>query len=460
MKARKYLLNWASGEMRVFMNKESVFWRDLSHPPIKLERGEGVYLIDEDGNRYLDAASGAAVCSLGHGNGEIAQAFLRQTEQLNYAHMSKFYSQSLADLARELVSISPGNITKVHPVSGGSEANETAIKLARMYHVVRGEKRKYKIISRGSSYHGATLGALALSGKTLRQETYSPMMLPNPKISPAYCYRCPYGKNPDTCSLECADDLERAIVQEGEKTVSAFIAEPISGSSAPGVHPPDEYWVRIREICDKYSVLLILDEVMSGMGRSGKWWGIDYSGVKPDIISSAKGIGAGYTPLGAILIDDTIFQTLSESESSLNHGFTYGGNPISAAVGAKVIEIIKRQNLLDNVTNAGKTLLNGLRESIADHGNVGEIRGRGLLIGVEFVKNKKTKEPFAKEYNLPDRIRTACLNEGIYVYPGGSTVNGVRTSQIMIAPPFIVNEDHVSRIVEGLESAISQVLGV
>jgi len=441
------------------MNSQSVFWRDLSNPPIKLERGEGVYLIDEDGNRYLDAASGAAVCSLGHGNEEIAEIFRKQASQLNYAHMSKFYSQSLADLAKELVSISSDNITKMHPVSGGSEANETAIKLARMYQVQRGAQRKYKIISRGSSYHGATLGALALTAKTVRQETYSPMMLPNTKISPAYCYRCPYGKSPATCSLECADDLERAIIQEGEKTVAGFIAEPISGSSAPGVHPPDKYWVRIREICDRYDVLLILDEVMSGMGRSGKWWGIDYSGVKPDIITSAKGIGAGYTPLGAVLIDDTIFRTLRETRGNLNHGFTYGGNPISAAVGAKVIEIVKRENLLKNVAKTGGKLVNRLQESIFDHGNIGEIRGRGLLIGVEFVKDKATKEPFSKEYNLPDKIRTACLNEGIYVYPGGSTINGVRSSQIMIAPPFIIDDEHVNSIVNGLESAIPKVLG-
>lgn len=416
-------------------------------------------MFDRDGRRYLDAASGAAVSSIGHGNEEVAEAMAEQAKKIDFAHLSKFYARSLVDMAAGLVDISPGEITRVHPVSGGSEANETAIKLARVYGIQRGEPEKYKIISRRSSYHGATLGALALSGKTKRQRAFAPMMATNPKIAAAYCYRCPYGRKPSMCSLECAEDLERAIVQEGEDTVAGFIAEPVSGSSAPGVHPPDGYWGRVREICDEYGVLLIVDEVMSGMGRTGRWWGIDHSGVVPDIISVAKGIGAGYSPLGAILIHENIYEVIKETGGALNHGFTYGGNPISAAVGAKVIEIIRRDNLVDRVVKLGQVLLERLRTALGDHPHVGEIRGRGLLVGVEFVRDRETKEPFEEEYDLPGRLRSTCLDHGVYIYPGGSTVNGTRSSQVLLAPPFIVTGEQVDELVQGLRVAIEEVLG-
>lgn len=436
----------------------SVFWRDLTDPPLIIDSGKGVYLYDEEGNEYLDAASGAAVCALGHGNSEIAGVMKEQAEKLNYTHTSDYASRPLIDFSERLASISPENLTKVHPVSGGSESNETAIKLARTYHKMKGDSERYKIVSRSSSYHGATLGALSLSGKTSRQRDYAPMMMPNPKIAPAYCYRCPFGKSPDSCSLECADDLERAIVQEGEGTVSGFIAEPVSGASAPGVHPPDEYWERIRDICDKYGILLIVDEVMSGMGRSGKWWGIDHSNVEPDMICSSKGLGSGYTPLGAVVIHDKIYRTVKESDGSFNHGFTYEGNPISSAVGSAIIKIMQRDGLVDQAATMGNELLGRLKESFGDHPNVGEIRGRGLLIGIEFVRDRKTKEPFGRETNLPVRIREAGIDHGIHVYPGGSPINSVWTDHVMLAPPFTITEEHVDEIVSGLRGAVDEVI--
>ncbi len=440
------------------MAESSVFWRDLKSPPLKVERGEGVYLYDAEGKRYLDAASGAAVCSLGHGNGEIAAALKEQAEELNYAHMSGFFSEPLADWTEKLVTVSPADLTKVHPVSGGSEANETAIKLARKYHIERGDQRKYKIVSRSTSYHGATLGALSLSGKTSRQEPYAPMTAPNPKISPAYCYRCPYGERPETCSLECAGDLERAILQEGKDTVAGFIAEPVSGSSAPGVHPPDRYWKRIRKICNRYDVLLIVDEVMSGMGRTGRWWAIQHSGITPDIISASKGLGAGYTPLGGVIIHDDIYRTVKNGDGSMHHGFTYGGNPVSAAAGSRVIDIMRRDNLVQKAKNTGEKLLARLKDAFADHPNVGEIRGRGLLIGLEFVRDEDTRKPFERAEGLPGRLRRACLNRGVHIYPGGSPANGRRTTQIMIAPPFIIGEEHVDEIIAALAGSIAEVI--
>jgi adenosylmethionine-8-amino-7-oxononanoate aminotransferase len=281
------------------------------------------------------------------------------------------------------------------------------------------------------------------------------MMLPNPKISPAYCYRCPYDRNPDRCSLECASDLERAIIQEGESTVAGFIAEPVSGSSAPGVHPPDRYWDKIREICDEYGVLLIVDEVMSGMGRTGKWWAIEHSNIEPDIISSSKGLGGGYVPLGAIIVDDNIHKAVKNGEGSMHHGFTYGGNPVCAAVGSRIIQIMDREELVGRAASMGKKLLQSLRDSLGDHRHVGDIRGRGLLMGLEFVKDRTTKEPF--ENSLPRRLRQACLDNGLYVYPGGSPVNGQKTTQIMIAPPFIIEEGHIEEIVDGLLKSIGEV---
>jgi len=436
----------------------SVFWRNLTDPPLIIDRGKGVYLYDEEGNEYLDAASGAAVCALGHGNSEIANVMKEQTEKLNYTHTSDYASRPLIEFSERLASISPEGLTKVHPVSGGSESNETAIKLARTYHKMRGESERYKIVSRSSSYHGATLGALSLSGKTSRQRDYAPMMVPNPKITPAYCYRCPFGETPDSCSLECADDLERAIVQEGEETVSGFIAEPVSGASAPGVHPPDEYWERIREICDRYGILLIVDEVMSGMGRTGKWWGIDHSDVEPDMICSSKGLGSGYTPVGAVVIHDDIYRTVKEADGSFNHGFTYEGNPISSAVGSKIIEIMERDGLVGRAAAMGDKLLTRLKELLGDHPNVGEIRGRGLLIGVEFVRDKSTKEPFGRESDLPVRIREAGIDKGIHVYPGGSPINGVWTDHVMLSPPFTITEDHVNEIVSDLRDAVDEVI--
>lgn len=438
--------------------KYSVFWRNLTDPPLILDKGEGVYLYDENGNKYLDAASGAAVCALGHGNEEIAEAMDKQARKLNYTHTSDYGSRPLIDFADNLVAVTPESLTKVHPVSGGSESTETAIKLARTYCKHRGEAERYKIISRAASYHGATLGALSLSGKTSRQRDYAPMLKGNPKITPAYCYRCPFGEKPDSCSLECADDLERAIVQEGEETVSGFIAEPVSGASAPGVHPPDEYWERIREICNKYGILLIVDEVMSGMGRTGKWWGIDHSSVEPDMICSSKGLGAGYSPLGAVVIHDKIYRTVKDASGGFNHGFTYEGNPISSAVGIKVLEIMKRENLVERAGVMGEKLLDRLRNDLGDHPNIGEIRGRGLLVGLEFVRDGETKEPFGRESNLPVRIREAGIDYGIHVYPGGSPINGLWTDHVMIAPPFTITEEHVNKIVSGLLSAVDEVI--
>lgn len=438
--------------------KKSAFFRDLTRDPILITHGEGVYLYDEHGKRYLDGASGAAVACLGHGNRELAELMLEQAQRLSYAHPSKFATAPMLELADKLTARAPEVLTRVYFTSGGSEANETAMKLARQYHLVQGRTSKYKIISRRTSYHGATLGALSISGQVGRRQLFAPMMLPEPMIAPTACYRCPFGKEPSSCAFECADDLETVVLNEGPEHIAAFFAEPIVGSSAPGRHPPDGYWQRIREICDQYDILFIADEVMSGNGRSGKWWAMQHSEVSPDIITTAKGIGAGYTPLGAVLLREEIYQAMREVPGNFRHGHTYSGNPLSCAVGSRVIDIIEREGLLDNVAYMGHLLLHRLIEALADHPHVGVVRGRGLLLGVEFVEDKKTKRPFAAEKNLRTKFSHACLDEGLYIYQGGGSVDGIRGDHALLAPPFIINEDHVDEIVRVFGHAVDRVM--
>jgi adenosylmethionine-8-amino-7-oxononanoate aminotransferase len=436
----------------------AVFLRDLGREPILIDRAEGVYLFDRAGKRYLDAASGAAVTSLGHGNLELAQVLFEQARRLNYAHPSKFVTSEVAELAEKMVARAPEGLTRVLFTSGGSEATEAAVKLARQVHLARGATDKYKVITRRNSYHGSTLGALALSGQTGRRQPFVPMLMSQPMIAPTSCYRCPFGQEPRSCSLECADDLETTLLSEGPENVAAFIAEPIVGSSAPGRHPPDGYWRRVREICDRYQVLLVADEVMSGNGRSGKWWAMQHTGVVPDMITTAKGIGAGYTPLGAVLVKGEFVEDLRKIDESFRHGHTYAGNPLSCAVGSRVIDIIERDGLLANVHRMGVRLLRRLEETFFDHPNVGVIRGRGLLLGVELVADRASKRPFPAELGIRSRFSHACLAQGLYLYQGGGHIDGHSGDHAMLAPPFIIDESGVEEIIAMMATALEEIL--
>lgn len=441
---------------RTSYHDSALLVRDLASEPILITRGEGVYLYDATGKRYLDAASGAAVACLGHGNTEIAEVLKEHAATLSYAHPSKFVTEVTLELAERLAARAPEGLTRVFFTSGGSESNETAFKLARQYHLLKGNSNKYKIVTRRTSYHGATLGALSVSGQVTRRQFFTPMMMAQPMIAPTACYRCPFGQEPESCHFECADDLETALLNEGPENVAAFIAEPIVGSSAPGRYPPDGYWQRIREICDTYDVLFIADEVMSGCGRSGLWWAMQHTGVSPDLITAAKGIGAGYTPLGAVLIREEIFQTLARHKSSFRHGHTYSGNPLSCAVGCKVIEIIERDNLLANVTAMGSYLLARMREVLGSQPHVGRIRGRGLLLGIEFVADKATRRPFDAALGVRSKFAQACLNEGLYLYEGGGNVDGVQGDHALLAPPFVINQVQVDDLVRMMQAALEK----
>ena len=443
----------------------ALFPRVPGQTPRLVVHGDGVYLYDEAGRRYLDGAAGAAVCALGHGHPELLRAIEGQLHELAYAHGLTFATPALLAAAERLARTAPGGGPwRAYFVSGGSEAVETALKIARQLALARGEGTRFKVLTRRVAYHGATLGALALSGQPARRRAFAPLMPPiAAKVAPAYCYRCPFGRTPDRCALECAQDLERAVLEEGPENVLAFLAEPVSGSSAPGAHPPDDYWRVVREICNRHGLLLIADEVMSGLGRTGRWWAIEHGRVVPDLIVTAKGLGAGYVPVGAVLVPEALYRELVEAEPpegpGFVHGFTFGGHPVAAAAAAATLEIVERDGLVRRAAELGDRLLRGLREALGAHPHVGRIEGRGLLLGIEFVRDRRTKEPFPVTARVRQRVAEAALERGLYVYPGGGSADGVRGDHVLIAPPLVIAPEQLDELVEKLKAAVEAALG-
>ncbi|MGA1792602.1 MAG: aspartate aminotransferase family protein [Thermoplasmatota archaeon] len=433
-----------------------IFYRDLAKKYIMVDRGEGIYLFDNKGNRIIDGAAGAAVVCLGHGNERVVKALKEQAEKLAYTHMSTFTNEPVLRLSAELIKLLPRRLNRVYFASGGSEAVETCLKLARQYHVENGNIQKYKVISRSTSYHGATIGALSMTGHYPRRKHYLPLLAQFPRISTPYCWRCQFGKVPESCSFECAYDLERVINSEDPENISAFIAEPIIGASAPAVGPPRGYYRIIQKICHKYDVLFIADEVMTGYGRTGKFFAMEHYEVFPDMIALSKGISSGYSPLGALIIDQKIYDVISKAPgSAFVHGHTFAGNPLSAAVGLEVIKIIQEEGYVDRVARLGEYFLKGLN-TLKRHPMVGDVRCVGLLAGIEFVHDRKTKKPYPVEYKVGSRLQQICLDNGLYVYPGrvSSIVDG--GDHIMLAPPFIVTEEQLDEIVDILDQSIAQ----
>jgi adenosylmethionine-8-amino-7-oxononanoate aminotransferase len=340
-------------------------------------------------------------------------------------------------------------------VSGGSEATEAAIKLARQYFLERdGSTRKYKIISRWTSYHGNTLGALSVSGKAGLMKKYDPLLLKFPHIDSAYCYRCEFGLFPDTCDCPCAKSLEKAILREGSENIAGFIFEPVTGSASPGSYPKKEYYKIIREICDKYDILMIADEVMNGFGRTGANFGVDNFDVIPDIMCIAKGISSGYAPLGGIVVSDRIAGVFRNGTGKFTHGHTFSGNPLSCAVGCKALEILVRDRIVDNAREKGRLLLDLLKEELKDCPIVGDIRGLGLQLGIEFVKDKGTKAPFEK--SISGKITKIGLKNGIVVYPGSGNVDSTKGDNILLTPPLIITEEQVYDITKKLKETFNE----
>lgn len=419
--------------------------------------GEGVYLFDENGKRYLDACGGAAVVTIGHGVPEIIDAIAQQARQLSYVHSSQFSSPVSAELASVLAAKFPGpnQHARVHYTSGGSEATETAIKIARAYWLARGETQRYKIISRWGSYHGTTLGALSASGNKMRRQAFAPLLpAAMEHISACFCYRCPLGLAYPSCALACAEDLEQAISKTGKESVAAFICEPVVGASS-GAPPPDGYLQKIREICDTHGILMIADEVMTGAGRTGKYFAVEHWGVVPDMILLAKGLSSGYAPLGAVLAGEKIWRAIESGPGSLDHGFTYQGHPPSLAAGLAVQRYIEKHNLLERSRQRGEYLAKKL-ESLRALPCVGDVRGKGLLQTVEFIADKCTKAPFAKEFNFNFRLFENMQARGVMVYPMRGTVEG-GGDHVLIAPPFVIEEAQIDFLVEQMAQALDEV---
>lgn len=439
------------------MNDANVFYRDVKKKYPVLVKGEGVYIWDREGKRYIDGCAGALVCNIGHGVKEIAQVMAAQAEQLSFAHGSRFSSPAIIGLARRIAEKAPGSLNKVYFVSGGSEATESALKLARQYFLERDKKsQKYKVIARWHSYHGNTIGALSMSGHVPRRRKYQPLLCDFPHIPAPYCYRCAFNLKYPECDLKCAWALEQAIKMEGPENVAAFIAEPVVGAAAGALVPPAGYYEVIREICTKYDVLFIADEVMCGLGRTGKFFAIEHWGVVPDVIVCAKGLGSGYTPLGAMIVKDEIWEVFRQGSGKFVHGYTYGGNPLSCAVGCAVFDYLQKHNLVENAAVMGDYLKSRLKELEATNPIVGEVRGLGLMLGIELVKDKRTKEPFDASMGIAERATLACMKHGVVVYPGQGCADGVNGDQFLVGPPLIISKREADELVEGIKAGLDE----
>jgi adenosylmethionine-8-amino-7-oxononanoate aminotransferase len=421
--------------------------------------GDGIEIIDSEGKRYIDACGGAAVSCLGHSNQRVINAINRQSQQLPYAHTSFFSTQVAEELADRLVDAAPKGLSHVYFVSGGSEAVEAALKLARQYFVEKGQPQRRHFIARRQSYHGNTLGALAIGGNAWRREPFLPILIEAHHVSPCYAYReqRPH-ETEEAFAQRLADELENKILELGENTVAAFVAETVVGATTGAVPPVREYFKKIRAVCDKYGVLLILDEIMSGMGRTGYLFACEEDGVTPDILTIAKGLGAGYQAIGATLVSNEIYNTIVDGSGFFQHGHTYIGHATACAAALEVQRVIEEERLLENVQARGEQLRSLLHAQYATHPFIGDIRGRGLFVGVELVQDRVSKAPFDPKKKLHSVIKQEAMKRGLMVYPMGGTVDGINGDHVLIAPPFICTPAQIEIIVSRLTDAVDAAL--
>jgi adenosylmethionine-8-amino-7-oxononanoate aminotransferase len=421
--------------------------------------GDGCFLIDENGKRYFDGSGGAAVSCLGHSNQRVKDAMIEQLDQLAFAHTGFFTSQPAEALADLLVANAPANIDRVYFVSGGSEAVESAIKLARQYHIENGEPQRQHLIARRQSYHGNTLGALAVGGNEWRRQQFAPLLVDVSHIAP--CYE--YAERQQVETLEeygerVAAELETEIKRLGEDKVMAFLAEPVVGATLGAVPAVEGYFRRVREICDRYNVPLILDEVMCGMGRTGHLFACDAEGVTPDILCIAKGLGAGYQPIGAMMCSNKIYNAIENGSGFFQHGHTYLGHPVAAAAAHAVVSEMLENNLTDQVHARGEYLHAALQTRFAQHPHVGDVRGRGLFRGIEFVADRETRQPFDPSLGIAGKLKKAAFNNGLICYPMAGTRDGKNGDHVLLAPPFIATESELDAALDALEAAVEQVI--
>ena len=428
-------------------------------PPVAVE-AHGSTIRDAAGREYLDAAGGAIVVNVGHGRQSIADAMADQAARIAYAHGSAFTTEPLEAYAREVGPHLPVDEPAIYPVSGGSEAIESALKLARAYHLARGDGDRWIVFARWGSYHGNTLGALDLSGRRPLRRPYEGWLGRFRHVSAAYPYRAGYpGANALGTADELAGELDRAFEAAGPGTVAAFVAEPIVGATLAAVEPPDGYWRAIADVCRRHGVLLVADEVMTGFGRTGRWFGVDHWGVRPDILVAAKGASSGYWPFGFVAASGSIHEAVTASGATFVHGFTYSHSPVGAAVAREVLRILETEDLVAASATKGARLRSLLDASLADHPAVGEIRGRGLFVGVELVADRESRDPFPRAARVTERIVDAARDRGLLVYSGTGVANGVDGDTILLGPPFVVTDAELERIASTLAEAVEAGVG-
>jgi len=439
------------------LHEHHLFPRDLERDFPLAVKGEGVWLWDSDGNRYLDGCSGANVTGIGHGVREIADALAEQAAQIAYVPPQHFLHKKVLQFSDMLIDMAPKGYSRVMLLSGGSEAMENAFKIARQFHVLSGAASKYRIVSRWRGFHGNTLAADAAGGHTLRRSIYMPMLMPVPHIVPSYCYRCPFDKSYPGCSIDCACDLEKTIVQEDPASISAFCAETMVGAAAAALTPVPEYYKLIREICDRYNVLWIADEVMTGVGRTGTFLAIEGWNALPDLVVLAKGLSSGYQPLAAILIHDRVFRVFEEHRAAFIGGHTYNAHPVTASAGIAVLNYIQKHGLMEGVAQKGSLLEKGLRNLAENEPMIGDIRGRGLMWGMEFVKDHSTREPFDPHQSLAKTVMLRAMERGLIIYPVVGLADGQRGDGALICPPLVINEDEIDTLLHMLAETLVQV---
>jgi adenosylmethionine-8-amino-7-oxononanoate aminotransferase len=432
-----------------------IIHRNLRQAPPVAVSAQGVLVRDSRGNTYIDASGGAAVSSLGHGHPDIIDAMHRQIDRLAYAHTSFFTSEPAEELAERLAAGAPQGLTEVYFVSGGSEAMETAMKLARQYFVETGRPERTTFIARRQSYHGNTLGALAVGGNEFRRRHFAPLLIDVPHVAPCYPYRDRAEGQPlADYTAGLLRDLEAAILAAGPEKVIAFCAETVAGATGGAIPPTPGYFAGVRALCDRYGILLLVDEVMCGMGRCGTMYAIEQEGVVPDIVTIAKGLGAGYQPIGAVLAQAALVDQLRLRSGVFQHGHTYIGHPVAAAAALAVQKVIERDDLLAQVRMRGEALKRILADAFGAHQHVGDIRGRGLFMALELVRDRATRQPFAPERKLHAAIKAQAMQRGLMVYPMGGTIDGERGDHVLLAPPFIATRAELDTIANRLAGAI------
>ncbi len=419
----------------------------------------GITITDAAGRTYIDASGGAAVSCLGHGHPDVLRAMHAQIDRIAYAHTSFFTTEVAEELADHLIAHAPAGMSHVYLVSGGSEAIEAALKLARQYFVEKGEPQRRRFIARRQSYHGNTLGALAVGGNAWRRQQFAPLLIDVTHVAPCYEYRDRrVDETPEAYGQRLVAELEAAILAAGPESVIGFVAEPVVGATLGAVPAVPGYWRGVREVCDRYGVLVIADEVMCGMGRTGTLHAVEQEGVVPDLMAIAKGLGGGYQPIGGVLVQERIVDAISQGSGFFQHSHTYIGHPVACAAALAVQQVLVRDHLLDAVQRMGATLRERLHAVFDDHPHVGDIRGRGLFMGIELVQDRATKEPFSPDLRLHARIKAEAMRRGLMVYPMGGTLDGRRGDHVLLAPPFIVTAADIDTIVGRLHEAIDAAL--